>query len=297
MSHSSNLVAPRPRRWKLAGGSELSLGGRTLVMGILNVTPDSFFDGGCFNDTDGGLDSEKAIAHGLRMAAAGADIIDVGGESTRPGAAPVAAAEELERTIPVVAGLVRRCPVPISIDTTRAVVARAALGKGARIINDISGFTADSAMPGLAVESGAGLVVMHIRGTPRTMQENPHYDDTCADVRQELEERVRLLREAGVEPGRIVIDPGIGFGKTVEDNLRLLRNLCDLGAGYPLLVGCSRKSLLGAISGRKVHDRLVETVATSVLAAASGCSIVRVHDVEENRRALAVVEAVLTAGF
>jgi len=172
-----------------------------------------------------------------------------------------------------------------------------ALDAGAAIVNDISGFTFDPAMADCAAGSGAGLVVMHIRGTPKTMQQKPHYDDVVAEVRREIEERVARLLERGVDPASIVVDPGIGFGKTCDDNLRLLADLDRIGdLGYPLLVGCSRKSFLGAISGRNVTDRLIETLASSVAAALKGCRIVRVHDVEENRRALAVVEALFREG-
>lgn len=286
----AGFAPPEDRRWKLAGGRELELGRRPRIMGILNVTPDSFSDGGRFLDRDG------AVAHGMDMVRRGADIVDVGGESTRPGAGRVPVEEEIARTVPVIAGLAQKTTVPISIDTTKAPVAQAALDAGASIINDISGFTFDPEMPGTAVESGAGLIVMHIRGTPETMQVDPHYENTVAEVRQELDQRVRLLLERGADPLSIVVDPGIGFGKRGVDNLRILAALQELGGlGYPLLVGCSRKSFLGKISGRDADDRLVETIATTVLAAAAGCHILRVHDVEENRRALDVVDAVYRA--
>jgi dihydropteroate synthase len=287
----SALIPPAHRVWKLAGGRELALGGRPRVMGILNVTPDSFSDGGAF------IERDRAVAHGLEMVRQGADIIDVGGESTRPGAGEVSVEEELERTVPVVAELARRLPVPVSIDTTKAAVARAALDAGAAIINDISGFIFDPAMPELAVRSKAGLVVMHIRGTPRTMQLAPSYEDTVAEVCAELEERVQVLLAVGADPERIVVDPGIGFGKTVADNVLLLAFLRELAEpGYPVLLGCSRKSFLGALSNRPVDDRLIETVAATVLAAAAGCHVIRVHDVEENVRALEIAAAVLGAG-
>lgn len=276
------------RVWSLAGGRTLALGGLTRVMGILNVTDDSFSDGGRYRDFG------KAVARGLEMAERGADIIDVGGESTRPGSLPVPEGEEIDRTVPVIAELCRRTDTPVSIDTTKAAVARAALDAGAAIINDISGFTFDAEMPGLAAESGAGLVVMHIRGTPETMQQDPRFGDVLAEVRDELRERTGRLLELGVAPKQIVIDPGIGFGKRFEDNLVLLAGLREFDElGFPVLAGCSRKSFLGQISGRDPADRLFETVATSVLAAAAGCHIVRVHDVEANVRALKAAGTVL----
>jgi len=284
------FVPPDHRVWKLAGGRELPLGGRPRVMGILNVTPDSFSDGGEFFDKD------RAVARGLEMVRQGADIIDVGGESTRPGARKVSVEEELARTVPVVAELSRQALVPISIDTTKAAVARAALEAGASIVNDISGFTLDPGMPETAVRGKAGLVVMHIRGTPETMQLAPSYGDTVAEVRAELGARVKALLEAGAEPARIAVDPGVGFGKTGRDNVLLLAALRELGElGYPVLLGCSRKSFLGSISGRAVDDRLFETIATTVLAAVAGCHVIRVHDVEENVRALKIVDAVVRA--
>ncbi len=284
------MALPRECLWKICRNGEVSLGRRPRIMGILNVTPDSFFDGGRY------LDSEKAIARGLEMTRQGADILDVGGESTRPGSQPVFLETELERTIPVIAALAEKTDLPISIDTSKAAVAAAALEAGAAIINDISGFSFDRDMARLAVESGAGLVVMHIRGTPADMQRSPGYQDTLLEVRRELGEKVRNLVDLGADPARIVVDPGIGFGKRFEDNLRLLGRLEEFHEmGHPLLVGCSRKSFLGTISDREASDRLFETVAASVLVAAAGCHIVRVHDVEENLRALRVAEAVLGA--
>ncbi len=294
MTEKGERAGPRCQAgeiWTLGKGKELLLHGRPRIMGVLNVTPDSFSDGGRW------LDPGNAVAHGLEMEQLGADIIDVGGESTRPGSRPVAPDEEIRRTVPIVAELARKVKIPISIDTRRSEVAEAALDSGAVVINDVSGFTFDERMPDVAARSRAGLVVMHSRGEPRTMQENPLYDDTVAEVKKELLERVRPLLDAGVDRSAIVFDPGIGFAKTFEDNLLILAGIEPLGElGYPLLVGCSRKSFLGAICNREAPDRLIETVATSVIAALSGCRIIRVHDVEENRRALDVVQAVLEAG-
>lgn len=281
-----NRGEPQVRIWRLAGERRLELGASPRIMGILNVTPDSFSDGGKWFDRD------RAIAHGREMAAQGAHIIDVGGESTRPGSGRTTVDDELDRTVPVIEALAGAIDCPLSIDTTRAAVARAAVDAGASIINDISGFTFDRDMAPLAVESGAGLVVMHIRGTPDTMQDAPSYGDTFAEVRGELEQRIAPLLDLGVDPACVMVDPGIGFGKRQEDNLRLLARLEELGRDYPVLVGCSRKSFLGAIGGREVDDRLPETIATTIWAALAHCSVVRVHDVDQNRRALAVFDAI-----
>lgn len=276
----------RERIWRLAEGSQLRFGRSPLIMGILNVTPDSFSDGGQW------FDRQRAIAHGKEMASQGAHIIDVGGESTRPGSRRVSVEEEMDRAVPVIASLARAVDCPLSIDTTRAAVARAALDAGASIINDISGFTFDPSMARLAAESGAGLVVMHIRGTPDTMQQAPSYGDTFTEVSTELSQRIAPLLELGVNPASVVVDPGVGFGKTQGDNLRLLARLEELGRDYPVLVGCSRKSFLGAITGREADDRLPETIATTIWAAMARCDIVRVHDVDQNRRALEVIDAI-----
>ncbi len=286
---SLNAESARPaeeRIWRLAEGGRLRFGRAPLIMGILNVTPDSFSDGGRW------FDRHKAIARGKEMAAQGAHIIDVGGESTRPGSKRTTVEEELDRTVPVIAALHKATDCPLSIDTTRAAVARAALDAGASIINDISGFAFDPAMAHLAAESGAGLVVMHIRETPETMQHAPSYGDTFAEVSEELSQRVAPLLDLGVDRASVVIDPGIGFGKRQDDNLCLLARLEELGRDYPVLVGCSRKSFLGAIGGREVDDRLPETIATTIWAAMARCAVVRVHDVDENRRALRVLDAI-----
>ncbi len=274
--------------WKLAGGRFLDIEGRPRLMGILNVTPDSFSDGGLYQSTS------SALEHAELMLEQGAEIIDVGGESTRPGAGTVSAAEEIDRVVPVVDELIRRTNVAVSIDTTKADVAKAALDAGACIINDISGLSFDPEMARLAAEREAGLVIMHIRGTPRDMQTNPSYSDTVAEVSMELRQCVLTALDAGVLPERIVIDPGIGFGKRAEDNLRLLGSVGELRSlGFPLLLGCSRKSFLGEITGSGARQRVIETTASSAMAAMYGVSVLRVHDVAENKACLDIVQAVL----
>jgi dihydropteroate synthase len=256
------------------------------LMGIVNVTPDSFSDGGLF------LDAEAAIAHGRELAEQGAEILDVGGESTRPGAEEVSAEEELARVVPVVEGLAGVATV--SIDTSKAAVAEATLDAGASIVNDVTALRRDPEIGGLCAERGAGLVLMHMRGDPRTMQENPVYDDVVDEVKAFLAERLQVAVEAGVAEERIWLDPGIGFGKTLEHNLELLRRLGELrDLGRPLVVGTSRKSFIGKIDGSAVGERLGGTIASSVLAAAEGADVLRVHDVAEMAQALRVATAVL----
>jgi dihydropteroate synthase len=273
--------------WRIKGRS-LALDGRPKLMGIVNVTPDSFSDGGLHFSTD------AAVRHALALLAAGADLIDIGGESTRPGAKEVDAEEEIRRTVPVVRAVHERTGAVISIDTTKAEVARAALEAGASIINDISGLGFDPDMIPLAARTGAGVVIMHIQGTPRTMQKNPTYDDTVAEVAVFFRERCARADRGGIGALSIALDPGIGFGKRFVDNLRLLAGLEELKSlGYPLLLGCSRKSFLGTITGREAPDRAWETAATSVLAARAGVQVLRVHDIEENLVALRVADAIL----
>jgi len=268
----------------------LTLRKRPLIMGILNVTPDSFADGG--RDAD----ARAAVERALAMCRDGADIVDVGGESTRPGAEEVSAETELARVLPVVEDLARRADATISVDTTKAVVAEAALRAGARIINDVSAMTLDPDMARVAVESGAGVVLMHMRGTPRSMQENPRYEDVVREVRDYLAARVRALREAGAAPDALAVDPGIGFGKTAAHNVELLSRLDALaGLECPVVVGLSRKSFLGALTGRAVDDRLAGSLAALSVCILKGASVVRVHDVKESLDALRVVAA-LTGG-
>jgi dihydropteroate synthase len=263
------------------------------LMGIVNVTPDSFSDGGLF------LEAGRAIEHARRLVADGADLLDVGGESTRPGARAVTAEEELERVAPVLEGLARSRDgwgarrVPISIDTSKAAVAAAALDRGAEIVNDVTALRLDPELAGLCAERGCEVVLMHMKGTPRTMQENPAYADVVDEVKGFLAERIEFAVAAGIAEERIWVDPGIGFGKTVDHNLELLRRLGELRAlGRPLVVGTSRKSFIGKLTGREVDDRLGGTIASSLLALARGASVLRVHDVAELRQAVRVAEAI-----
>jgi dihydropteroate synthase len=264
-------------------------------MGILNVTPDSFSDGGLYLQTD------LAVAQGARLVQEGADIVDVGGESTRPGAEPVPAAEELQRVLGVIEGLAAfdRDPAhpaspQISIDTSKAAVAEAALGAGASLVNDVSAFRSDPQMAGLVASSGAECCLMHMRGEPRTMQLDPVYRDVVDEVRAFLEERLEFAVREGVSEERVLLDPGIGFGKTVEHNLELIRRLGELRTlGRPIVIGTSRKSFLGRIGGDQQGDRLGGTVASNVLAFERGASVFRVHEVAPVREALAVSAATL----
>src|SRR5215218_4032185 len=259
------------------------------IMGVVNVTPDSFSDGGAFSDAG------AAIAHGLRLAFEGADMLDVGGESTRPGAAAVPAAEEVARVLPVIAGIRAADPsVRISIDTSKAAVAAAALDAGADYVNDVTALRGDPDMAALVAERGAGVCLMHMRGTPRTMQAEARYDDVVADVKAFLEQRIEAAVAAGIALERIEVDPGIGFAKTIEHNLELLARLRELTAlGRPLVVGTSRKSFLGTITGRETAERVPATLATVVMAYERGASMFRVHDVAPARDALAVAAATL----
>src|SRR3954453_14018698 len=257
-------------------------------MGVVNVTPDSFSDGGLF------LDPEAAVAHGRQLAAEGADILDVGGESTRPGADPVPADEELRRVLPVVEQLSGAGP-RVSIDTTKVAVARAALEAGATIVNDVSAFRFEPELAGLVAGAGAGCCLMHMLGEPRTMQEDPHYDDVVDEVRAFLEERLAFAVGEGVPEERVWLDPGIGFGKTVEHNLELLRRLGEIVAlGRPVVVGTSRKSFLGRLTGRAERERDAATIATNVMAFERGASVFRLHEVRGTVDALKVATATFT---
>jgi dihydropteroate synthase len=257
------------------------------LMGVVNVTPDSFSDGGLY------LDPAAAITHGEELAAAGAEILDVGGESTRPGAEEVWEAEELRRVVPVIEGLAG-AGVEISVDTSKAAVAAAALDAGATTVNDVTALRGDPEMAAMCAERGVRVVLMHMIGSPRTMQKNPVYDDVVEDVKGFLADRVQVALAAGIAEERIWLDPGIGFGKTVEHNLELLRRLGELRElGRPLVVGTSRKSFIGEVDGSPAGKRLGGTVASSVLAAAAGAEVLRVHDVAEMGQALAVTEAIL----
>jgi dihydropteroate synthase len=259
----------------------------TKLMGVVNVTPDSFSDGGLY------LDPEAAIAHGRELAAAGAEILDVGGESTRPGAEAVPTEEELRRVVPVVREL-RELDCDISVDTSKAPVAAAALDAGAAIVNDVTALRGDPEMAALCAERGAGIVLMHMRGDPQTMQDDPRYDDVVGEVKTFLAERLEVATAAGIAAERIWLDPGIGFGKTAAHNMELLRRLGELRElGRPLVVGTSRKSFIGRVDGSAAGDRLGGTIASSVIAATEGAEVLRVHDVAEMRQALTVAMAIL----
>jgi dihydropteroate synthase len=266
-------------------------GAPPLVMGIVNVTPDSFSDGGRF------ASAEAAVAHALELARQGADLLDVGGESSRPGAEPVAADEELARVVPVVRALAGRTAVPLSVDTTKAVVARAALEAGASVINDITALQGDPGMAGVVRAFGAGLILMHMQGTPQTMQLAPAYADVVAEVTAFLEARLQAAADLGIAARQVVLDPGVGFGKTAEHNLRLLANLGRLGRlGRPVCLGVSRKGFLGRLLGRPPGQRLAGSLAAACHALARrAAQIVRVHDVAETRDAVVLIEALREA--
>ena len=263
------------------------LADRGLIMGIVNVTPDSFSDGGHFARTD------DAVAHALRLSDEGADILDIGGESTRPGAAAVTVEDELRRVIPVIEKLAGKTAAALSIDTSKAAVARAAAAAGAEIINDVTALQGDDDMPRVAAESGCAVVLMHMQGTPRTMQLNPHYDDVVAEVAGHLAQRVAAARAAGIGPERIAIDPGIGFGKTVEHNMQLITGLGRFAAlGHPVLLGASRKSFLATLAHcADVEDRDLPTAVLTALGYGFGARLFRVHAVHANLQALRLAEA------
>ena len=263
------------------------LADRGLIMGIVNVTPDSFSDGGHFARTD------DAVAHALRLSDEGTDILDIGGESTRPGAAAVTVEDELRRVIPVIEKLAGKTAAALSIDTSKAAVARAAAAAGAEIINDVTALQGDDDMPRVAAESGCAVVLMHMQGTPRTMQLNPHYDDVVAEVAGHLAQRVAAARAAGIGPERIAIDPGIGFGKTVEHNMQLITGLGRFAAlGHPVLLGASRKSFLATLAHcADVEDRDLPTAVLTALGYGFGARLFRVHAVHPNLQALRLAEA------
>jgi dihydropteroate synthase len=271
-----------------ARSKAFDLGPRTWLIGVVNVTPDSFFDGGLY------FEPARAIERALALAAEGADIIDIGGESTRPGSSPIPAKEEKKRILPVIEILKQKKEVLISVDTSKAEVAESALAAGADIINDISAGRFDPRMLPLAARSGAGLILMHMKGTPRTMQIAPHYEDVVGEVKEFLRSRLEAAESCGVPRENTILDPGIGFGKTLEHNLTLLNNLSSLAElGRPLLVGVSRKSFLGKILKLEASDRLEGTIAASIVSILRGADLLRVHDVEPMKRAIAVAEAIL----
>jgi dihydropteroate synthase len=270
----------------------LHLDGRALVMGIVNVTPDSFSDGGRF------AAPEAAVAHALDLVRQGADLLDIGGESSRPGAEPVSAEEELRRVLPVVRALAAQTTVPLSIDTTKAVVADACLAAGAHIVNDISALRGDPDMAQIVAARRAGVVLMHMQGTPQTMQIDPRYEDVKAEVGRFLEERLHAAVATGIEAGRVVLDPGIGFGKTTVHNLELLARLGELRAlGRPMLLGVSRKGFSGKVLGRGIQERLAASLAAACWAVTLGTAqILRVHDVAETRDAVTLLAAIRDKG-
>lgn len=261
------------------------------IMGVVNVTPDSFSDGGLY------LDAEKAIAHGVELTGEGADILDIGGESTRPGAEPVDAEEELRRVLPVIEGLAGGA-AQVSIDTSKAAVASAALEAGATLVNDVTALRGDPRMIEVVSQAGADCCLMHMLGEPRTMQNDPRYDDVVSEVKTFLSERLEFAVANGVAERQVILDPGIGFGKTAEHNLELLRRLDELVAlGRPVMVGFSRKSFLGRITGREVGERVASTVAVNVLAYERGARLFRVHDVAQTKDALEVAAATVRRGW
>ncbi len=267
---------------------ELDLTIKTLIMGIINVTPDSFSDGGQYNQPD------RAVEHALNMAQDGADIIDVGGESTRPGAQPVSEKDEKTRVLPVIEGIASRLDIPISIDTTKSGVARTAMQAGASIINDISGFRFDRDMIDVARSAKAGVVIMHIQGEPRTMQSNPHYDDLIKDIMDYLAAQKQKLMDHGIEKNRIAVDPGIGFGKNLQHNFDLIRHLhAFLELDCPLLVGPSRKSFIGKVLNLPADQRIEGTAAAVTACILNGAHIVRVHDVKEMKRVVTIADTII----
>jgi dihydropteroate synthase len=269
-------------------GKQHILGDKTWIMGVINVTPDSFSDGGFY------LDEKKAIERGLELVTQGADILDVGGESTRPGSDAISPEEELNRIMPVISELREKTNVLISVDTTKSAVAEAALEAGADIINDISAFRFDDRMPLIATETGAPIILMHMKGVPKTMQSNPYYEDLFQEIRCFLEERIATAEAYGIKRENIIVDPGIGFGKSLEHNLSIINNLNFLEKlNRPILVGISRKSFIGKILNLPPEERVEGTIASAVLSVLKGAHILRVHDVEPVKRAITVAEAIM----
>jgi dihydropteroate synthase len=267
---------------------KLELGRRTLIMGILNVTPDSFSDGGLF------VEAEAAVEYAEGMVSEGADIIDIGGESSRPGADSVPAEAEMDRVLPVIEKLAKTTEIPISIDTYKSSVARHALDMGACVVNDISALRADPDMASVIAEAGVPVVLMHMKGTPKDMQLDPHYDSLICEIISFLRARIQAAVDAGISPSQIIIDPGIGFGKTVAHNLEIIRRLRQFKSlGKPILIGTSRKSFIGKVLALPVDDRLEGTAATVATAIANGADIVRVHDVREMARVVRMTDAIV----
>ena len=278
---------PRPRTEIECGQYSLILGEKTLLMGILNITPDSFSDGGRYRTV------EECVERCVSLEADGSDIVDIGGESTRPGAEEVSVEEEIRRTAPVIKAAVKRLRVPISIDTRKAEVAREALKAGASIVNDVTAL-GDDQMASVAADHDAPVVLMHMRGDPKTMQDSPEYSDVVGEIKGFLRERMEYAVASGIRRDRLIIDPGIGFGKTLDHNLEIFRRLGEFGElGAPVLVGPSRKSFIGAVSGGGVENRVFGTAAAVVASILQGAEIVRVHDVKEMRQAADIADAIV----
>jgi dihydropteroate synthase len=281
---ADSLLLRTPRR-------EIVLGERTLIMGIINVTPDSFSDGGRFDSP------EKAVEEGIRMAEGGADILDIGGESTRPGSDPVSPEEEMRRIIPVIRALASRTDIPLSVDTMKASVAQKALGEGAEIVNDVSAMGYDKAMAKVAADAGAAVVLMHMRGTPKSMQAGDlEYHSLRGEIIAFLRERIERAGDAGIDPTRIMVDPGLGFGKTADDNMRLIKYLREFRIlGRPILVGASRKAFIGRVTGGTPLERGEGTAAAVTAAILNGAQVIRVHDIPTMKKVAAVADSVLRA--
>ncbi|TLY18306.1 MAG: dihydropteroate synthase [Nitrospirae bacterium] len=270
-----------------ARGQPIPLNSRVLLMGVLNVTPDSFSDGGRYDDP------EAAVEHALAMIEQGADLIDIGAESSRPGSDPVEEEEEIRRLLPVITAVCRQVSIPVSVDTTKAGVAQRALDAGAAIVNDISALRFDPLMGHVVAKAGGGLILMHMQGTPKSMQRDPQYRDVVAEVRQFFIERMKTAEDVGILPEQILLDPGFGFGKNVTHNLTLLMQLDQLAAlGRPMVVGVSRKAFIGQVLDRQVGERLMGTAVAVVVAVLRGARIVRVHDVRPMRDVVRMVEAI-----
>ncbi len=265
-----------PNKYLACRNFKLALSKKALVMGVLNVTPDSFSDGGKY------FSHEDAVRRAFNIQAEGADIIDIGGESTRPGALRVSAKEEIDRVIPVLKKFIKKAKVPVSVDTTKPEVAEEALRAGASIINDVTGLLQDERMAGVISSYKAAVVIMHIKGTPQTMQRAPHYKNLLSDIREYLKKGIRAAQKAGINNDSIIIDPGIGFGKTVEHNLTIINSIGGFKEmGFAVMIGLSRKSFMGKVLGLSVEDRLTPTIACNTLAIKNGADIIRVHDVKE----------------
>lgn len=285
------LIQPRRREFVVpCGRYRLRLGRRTLIMGILNLTPDSFSDGGRYNALD------MALARAEEMLKEGADVLDLGGESTRPGARRVTVKEELMRILPLLKKLVRRANVPISIDTYKSAVARQCLEEGASLINDVTALRGDPQMADVIRDFSAPVILMHMKGTPLTMQKNPRYSNLFLDIKTSLKESIRLALKSGISRSRILIDPGIGFGKTVRHNLSLIKGLEFFARlGFPVVIGISRKSFIGKVLGLPVEERIWGTASSAAIAAWNGAHIVRVHDVKEMKQVTEMADAILSA--